>query len=175
MSPRSRPHEPRREPPSFVGLVPSKREDPPGPLKTHEPVKPREKAPKPPRKPMTKRTEERAPEVQGSCANMAKLLPCCRCGRNPPSDPAHVLGVGAGGLDLANVVPLCRGPLGCHRFQHDIGVLEFERRTGLHLQTIADEVAQKVAEHACSDFPDEAEKSCLVCLERIDGKNRGPR
>lgn len=168
MSPRHRP--PPKAPPRLVGLAPSKREEPPGPLKTHEPLKAREKPPKAPRKPMTKRTEERPPEVQGPCANMAKLLPCCRCGRRPPSDPAHVHSVGAGGLDLANVVPLCKGPLGCHRFQHDIGVLEFERRTGLHLQTIANEVAQKVAEHACADFPDEAEKFCLVCEERIDGK-----
>ncbi len=162
--------QPTKAPPSLLGLAPSKREEPAGPLVPFVPVKSKPKAEKPPRKPMTKRTEERPPEKHGPCANMAKLLPCCRCARNPPSDPAHLLGVGAGGLDLANVVPLCKGPLGCHRFQHDIGVLEFERRTGLHLQTIANEVAQKVAEHACADFPDEAEKFCLVCEERIDGK-----
>ncbi len=172
MSPRHRP--PPKAPPRLVGLAPAKREEPPGPLKTHEPLKPREKPAKAPPKPMKKRNdarmEERNEAAFGPSANMARLLPCVRCNRPPPSDPAHVVSRGAGGLDRDNIVSLCKGPMGCHAYQHQIGIKDFERKTGLDLTTLAKETTAKADAHACSDYPDEAEKYCLICEERIDGK-----
>lgn len=46
-------------------------------------------------------------------------LPCAACSRKPPSDPAHITSVGAGGDDVEdNLLPLCRDH---HRMQHDKG------------------------------------------------------
>lgn len=109
--------------------------------------------------------DEKHAEQFSDCARMARLLPCCRCDRRPPSEAAHVLSRGAGGKDSGNVVPFCTA---CHRFQGDIGVPEFERRTGLSMESIAAEVQLKVAQHACDDFPDQAGRTCLVCESRID-------
>jgi len=51
--------------------------------------------------------------------DQVKMLPCVSCNKFPPSDPAHIKSVGAGGGDSwDNVIPLCRA---CHRLQHDKG------------------------------------------------------
>lgn len=54
-----------------------------------------------------------------SALERARMLPCVRCGKPPPNDPAHIKSKGSGGDDIDdNLLPLCRE---CHRYQHWIG------------------------------------------------------
>ena len=53
------------------------------------------------------------------CLNAFRSFPCVACGHPPPSDPAHITSVGAGGGDTEkNLMSLCRFH---HRLQHDQG------------------------------------------------------
>lgn len=101
----------------------------------------------------------------GDCARMARLLPCAVCLRAAPSDPAHVVSRGAGGLDAGNVWPACRRH---HDQQHAIGVRAFEKRHGLSLEVVASAVLDAVRAHACTNWqkPDPKTKRprCEVCL-----------
>ena len=68
-----------------------------------------------------------------------RCYPCVVCVvagqlRSPTSDPHHLRHRGAGGDDVANVVPLCRHH---HREIETIGHTTFERRYGLDLWTLA--------------------------------------
>ena len=70
-------------------------------------------------------------------------MPCAACGKAPPSDPAHVRSRGAGGLDHANVVPLCRK---CHIEQGGAGIKTFQARHGIDMKAIAEEIAESLQE-----------------------------
>lgn len=54
------------------------------------------------------------------------------------AEAAHVRSKGAGGPDKGNTIPLC---MGHHHEQHLIGIRSFEKRYGLDLKTIAQDLA----------------------------------
>lgn len=66
----------------------------------------------------SQRRKKRKEECFGPQAELCRTLPCCICGAEPPSDPAHVRSRGAMGKDRANVIPLCRI---CHQNQEATG------------------------------------------------------
>lgn len=83
---------------------------------------------KAPRKPLKRtRMKRHAPRRLSKRKAMSpyvawvKTLPCINCHRPGPSDPAHMtLGPNEKGtalkVDDSQVVPLCNGPHGCHRY-----------------------------------------------------------
>jgi 5-methylcytosine-specific restriction endonuclease McrA len=57
--------------------------------------------------------------VNREVLDQVKRLRCAGCAKYPPSDPAHIRSVGAGGDDVwDNLLPLCRE---CHNLQHSAG------------------------------------------------------
>lgn len=145
---------------------------PPGPLEMPERAR---REPKPMRraakvKPVNRerRALRRAAQF-GDCSRMARLLPCALCGAAPPSDPAHVLSRGAGGLDEGNVYPACRRH---HDLQHALGVKAFEKRYQVSLEVIASAVLDAVRAHACTSWrrPNKKTKAseCAVCLAPLE-------
>lgn len=78
----------------------------------------------------------------GSEARVAwvKSLPCLCC-QKCPSENAHIKSRAAGGTER-HVIPLCGGPDGHHRQQHDMGTRSFARMHGLDLETEARRVAE---------------------------------
>lgn len=57
----------------------------------------------------------------------------------PRVDPAHIKTRGAGGMDIGNVIPLCRAH---HQEQHKIGVKTFGKKYGFDLKQMAEEYAR---------------------------------
>ncbi len=68
----------------------------------------------------------------GDYAAIIRAMPCCVCGRRPPSDPAHVRSRGAGGTKR-DLVPLCRR---CHDEQGH-GIKTFQRKHDIDLVALA--------------------------------------
>lgn len=73
----------------------------------------------------------------GPHATRIRALPCCVCGADPPSDPAHIRSRGAGGTSR-DLVPLCRR---CHREQHAAGIETFQRDHDVDLVDLATRLA----------------------------------
>lgn len=156
------------------GLAPKPQPPSPGPLV--RPVRPAKK----PKKvnPINKARRARVNATTfGPQARAARLMPCCICGRRP-CDPAHVLSRGAGGKD-SDVVPLCSGPRGHHREQHDIGIRSFETKHNIVLEVVAAELARAVRSHECCAWPVlvEDEKgqryACALCERDISDEEFG--
>ena len=136
------------------------------------------------RTPFVSKPSKRSPEVDGPQCEAARRMCCCCCGKPPPSEPDHLRTVGAGGLDRANVTPLCPR---CHDERHRLGVGQFElERAPFRLVAIEDghpvgqggyETLQEVAyaverwafpEAACGhgwDWDDRDDDGARVCVE----------
>ena len=81
-----------------------------------------------PQAPMTlSKKEERRERQFGPKADWIRTLPCAACGRDGPSDPAHMKSRGAGGTS-DHLVPLCRM---CHTEQHTKGIKTFFSKHGI--------------------------------------------
>jgi len=78
------------------------------------------------------------PKVFGPQAQYCRALPCMVCLSPPPSDPAHVRSRGAGGKDMANVVPLCRMH---HQEQHARGIVTFQQDHNIDMEQVARDIA----------------------------------
>ena len=80
-----------------------------------------------------------------------RALPCCvnAWGHNMWGviEVAHVKSRGAGGVDRANVVPLCTYH---HSEQHALGMRSFEKRYGVNLKAIAHALT---AQYEAEKFP----------------------
>ena len=63
----------------------------------------------------------------GLKAEWIRTLPCHACGKDGPSDPAHMKSRGAGGTS-DHLVPLCRD---CHVEQHSKGIKTFFEKHGV--------------------------------------------
>ena len=104
------------------------------------------------RKPLRKvnraRQKKRKAANFGAQAALCRTLPCCACGLEPtdetPTHPHHVRSRAAGGGD-ASCVPLCHAE---HVEGHQIGWKTFEKRKGVDLQAVADELAQRLRDEA---------------------------
>ena len=81
--------------------------------------------------PMLKSKKEKQKERRerqfGPKADWIRTLPCAACGRDGPSDPAHMRSRGAGGTS-DHLVPLCRM---CHTEQHAKGIKTFFSKHGI--------------------------------------------
>jgi hypothetical protein len=71
--------------------------------------------------------KERRERQFGPKADWIRTLPCAACGRDGPSDPAHMRSRGAGGTS-DHLVPLCRM---CHTEQHAKGIKTFFSKHGI--------------------------------------------
>jgi hypothetical protein len=80
----------------------------------------------------------------GVQAGLCRTLPCCACGAAPRSQAHHEPPRGMGGArgKDSETVPLCAG---CHRLRHDVGLLEFTRRTGVDLFAVRAAMRSRVA------------------------------
>jgi len=142
-----------------------------------------------PRAPLNKVNRERKARVNATTfsdqSRLVRTLPCCACGKRPPSDPAHERSRGAGGKDR-DCVPLCSGVHGCHRRQHDQGILTFEaaQTEGFAignvrcatLAEVASYAADMVRDHLCHEYPEQEKAGsirCIVCHEPIHGEHEG--
>lgn len=121
-------------------------------------------------------------------SRLVRTLPCCSCGKRPPSDPAHERSRGAGGKDR-DCVPLCGGVHGCHRRQHDQGIQTFEAIQVAQcggfsvgdvrcatLKEVASYCADMARDHLCYEYPEQERAGsirCLVCHEPIHGEHEG--
>lgn len=124
----------------------------PKPIKTASPK--RGKGERKPLKPVNK--ERRAKNLERSYGPPSRRAwisaqPCRACTMGP-CDNAHVGGVaegaGTGHKSGAEwVIPLCKGPHGCHAILHKIGVASFERQSGIDLKAEAVKVEAAWAAH----------------------------
>lgn len=88
-------------------------------------------------------------EVNWPQRDRCRQLACAACGRDAPSDPAHILtraslaGAPPSKVDRANVVPLCRT---CHTIQGTMPISQFDldHMHGLTMQGVADGVAAQL-------------------------------
>ena len=87
-----------------------------------------------------KRLAARRAEQFGPQAEWCRTLPCCVCGRKPPSDPHHIVSRGAGGSDR-DCVPLCRD---CHTEIHTIGRDSFEAKHNVNLRAVAEALHERL-------------------------------
>jgi len=64
--------------------------------------------------------------VDDACLAIFRAKPCVACRKHPPSDPAHLTTVKAGGNDsMKNVMSLCRQH---HTEQHTIGWVKMSKK-----------------------------------------------
>jgi hypothetical protein len=143
-----------------------------------EPKPPRPKFGRGPRASLPRVNRERKARVDagtfGPQSRLVRTLVCCSCEKRPPSEAAHERSRGAGGKDSA-CVPLCGGIHGCHRRQHDKGILTFEAaqiegfKIGdvrcATLAEVASYCADMVENHLCYEWPEahQGAMRCLVC------------
>ena len=114
------------------------------------PLPSRTKPLSPRKKPIRKRNDKRmralrlaqyGPPETGQGA-LAERSPCFTCGRDPPSEPAHV-GRSRGAAGLAkDVIPLCGGIGGCHGYAHAHGERALERLFGREEGELVEEAAR---------------------------------
>lgn len=80
--------------------------------------------------------------MDGEYLDWIRGQPCATCGfpgvMHPDgrvlNDPSHIKSRGAGGGDMGNLIPQCRG---CHTEMHTVGVQEFERRAKIDVRDLA--------------------------------------
>lgn len=117
------------------------------------------------------RLAKRRAATFAGCARLARLLPCCVCGRTP-SQACHVRTRGAGGKDAGNVVPACA----THHGQMSApgwGIKTFQKRHGINLEVVASHLLDAVRDHACASWRRPNKKTrapeCAVCLASLEG------
>lgn len=93
-------------------------------LKTHAPLK------------AVGENEERREAVDGEQAEACRMLPCCLCGAEAPSDPMHTPPRTQGGLDF-DTIPGCRS---CHQRLDSMRHSRFWRKEGIDPQDLKDAV-----------------------------------
>lgn len=71
--------------------------------------------------------EERREAVDGEQSEACRMLPCCLCGADAPSDPMHTPPRTQGGLDY-DTIPGCRD---CHNRLDSMRHSRFWRREGI--------------------------------------------
>lgn len=70
-----------------------------------------------------------------------RTLSCVACGKSGPSDAHHIRTAKNSGTGIKPsdefVVPLCRGPSGCHMEYHSSGAMTFEEKYSINLLSVA--------------------------------------